>query len=49
MSDGNLLAFGCGVLMLALAGAYVALRARFWEHESGEPETVPVLVSGPNK
>jgi hypothetical protein len=33
VSDGALLAFGCGVFFLSLAGAYVAIRGRFWEHE----------------
>lgn len=32
MTDGNLLAFGCAVSFLVLAGAYVFLRERYEEH-----------------
>ena len=31
MSDQNLIAFGCGVAFIALAGVYVFVRSRF-EH-----------------
>jgi hypothetical protein len=36
MSDGNLLIFGCAVLFVALAGAYVFLRERLAEHSENE-------------
>lgn len=29
MSDQNLIAFGCGVAFIALAGVYVFVRSRF--------------------
>jgi hypothetical protein len=32
MSDSNLLIFGCAVLFIALAGAYVYLRERYEAH-----------------
>jgi hypothetical protein len=44
MSDTNLLAFGCGVAFIALAGAYIHLRESFlrgtsaWEERPHEPE-----------
>ncbi len=58
MSDEALLLFGCVVSFIALAGAYVALRVRFLDHEvvsdaseTGESirlrEPVPVKVVRP--
>ncbi|CAG0994467.1 hypothetical protein MYXO_02599 [Myxococcaceae bacterium] len=49
MTDQDLLAFGCMVMAFAIGGAYVALRARFWEHEEKrerDTERVPVRVTG---
>ena len=42
MSDANLLAFGCAVSFIAVAGAYVYLR-ECWEAEEppSKPETRP--------
>lgn len=42
MGDDLLLAYGCSVLFIAIAGAYVAIRGRFWEHEErNDRETRP--------
>lgn len=50
MSDEALLLFGCIVSFIALAGAYVALRVRFLDHEvdPGASETgEPILARQP--
>lgn len=46
MSDATLLLFGCAVSFIAAAGAYVALRERYLEHENA-PEEAPVVAAVP--
>ncbi len=47
MSDASLLMFGCGVLFIALAGAYVYLRERYQEHSEVYRDARPVPATRP--
>ena len=52
MADVNLLAFGCTVTFIAVAGAYLILRERFAGADEAEPvrvqaEPVHVAVARP--
>ncbi len=46
MGDDLLLAYGCSVFFVAIAGAYVAIRGRFWEHEEQNERTARPAENG---